>query len=53
LGESAVLFHALIIARVQHYARGWGLFLVVVSACPIRGRGRRRSSRCWDSFGLS
>ena len=33
-----VSFHACIIAPIQHYARGLGLFIVLVSACPIRGR---------------
>ena len=47
------LLHALIIARLWPHTRGWGLFLVALSACPIRGRGRRRISRSWDSFGLS
>jgi len=44
LGFDFVL-HALIITPIQHYARGLGLFLVALSACPIRGRGRRKSSR--------
>ena len=37
LGESLACFHALIITPIQHYARGLGLFLVALSACPIRG----------------
>ena len=53
VGVALLVLHACIIAPLWPHARGWRLFLVALSACPIRGRGRRRISRSWDSFGLS